>query len=216
MHAGGEMTVGPGGGITMRRYLQFGLKTILWLTVVVAVAVSWWRQRSLRAEIDATREQMRKLEADVNLRDCVGQVCMAADPKNPRHIEALKALQDARWLFYVDRQRINGCDVIVFEEWLIGNFTGLWYSGTTAAFLLKGHELADVFVDNTHRVDQVGFRDFDQDGENDLVFQIGGGAGAVGGSTRAFTIAGDRFLEITKVADPLEAVPPVDEHLSRR
>src|SRR5262245_56629907 len=97
------------GNLTMRRYFQFGLKTILWLTVVAAVAVSWWRQRSLRAEIDATRQQLRLLEADTDMRNCVGQLCIGIDPKNPRHIEALKALQDARWLFYVDLQRINGC-----------------------------------------------------------------------------------------------------------
>jgi len=59
-----------------RAWLQFGLRSIVLLTVICAIGVTWWRQWRQHSELDSLRAKTRWLESELGIRRAVADVSM--------------------------------------------------------------------------------------------------------------------------------------------
>jgi len=130
-----------------RRWLQFGLKSILVLTLVVAVYVNWWQMRVQNRQMaegaDRLSRQLRESEFQRN----VFRVFRALDLRNAEQNHVLKNLKYVcghhdiftTWHWPVEEKRI---DVVVFKQ------TGAGTSGnlTLLAVLLRENQFIDSLV----------------------------------------------------------------------
>lgn len=75
-----------------RSRFQFGIRLVMWITVVVAIFLSWWRLWSQEQEIAALRSRQEFLERDVALSRNAFEVCRVLDLKNLQHRSAARLI----------------------------------------------------------------------------------------------------------------------------
>ena len=76
-----------------RRWCQFGLKSLLLLTVACAVALAWWRERNLIEQLDKTREELRDYQVGVEYYQLVTRGAAAIDRNDPRQQKTFDSLE---------------------------------------------------------------------------------------------------------------------------
>jgi hypothetical protein len=64
----------------------------MWITVVVAIGLSWWRLWSQDQEIAALRSRQEFLERNIAMSRNAFEVCRALDLKNPTHRSAAELI----------------------------------------------------------------------------------------------------------------------------
>lgn len=84
-----------------RRWLQFSLRTLLFLMVVAAVAFSWRTAARQRQEIQHLRSEVNRLK------DEVGEIVIAEGDENKLHVKEIPAIEPLiwKWRIYVPPER---------------------------------------------------------------------------------------------------------------
>ncbi|MHC4403652.1 MAG: hypothetical protein ACYTG0_28685 [Planctomycetota bacterium] len=160
-----------------RRWLQFRLKSLLLLTVICAVALTWWRQWKQGAELTAMHEKLQRLEAESEYQHNVNRVLRGLDLENSQHRQAFKVLRymSGGWLLNSCQQKpIGDLEVLLFHS----DTFSIPGSVDSVAAVLRDYELIDLVVrESNTRVEwhDVEFQDTDGDGTVEVVFDCGPG-----------------------------------------
>lgn len=194
------------------RRFQFGIRLVMWITVVVAICLSWWRLSSQEQEIAALRSRQTFLERDVEMSRNAFQVCRVLDLKNPTHRSAAKLIYHiGPWPMNMTERReiaIGGrqADIIVLHE------PGYSIPGTVATVvaLVADNRLVDLIQrEEATEVEshKVRLEDFDGDGALDVDIDGERGHWSQADSFRlAYTITDKGFTKIES-ATPGQSSP---------
>jgi hypothetical protein len=153
-------------------YLQFSLTSVVLVTVICAVAITWWLRRRDQEEIRSLRATAESLQAEIEFRESVAGVCRSLDLRKPTHQLAMEVLLTIDREGYERRSLVNGgehLDVAVFG-YPSRVHPGSNYSG---AVLLQGYEVVDIVIRNSstrYEHLEAKLEDHDQDGSIELVF----------------------------------------------
>lgn len=156
------------------RWLQFGLNSLLLLTLIPALAITWWRQWKQSVEIMTLREKLQQVESERDFQYNMFRVLREIDLENKQHRQAFETIQhmDCKWHFESFQQRqIDDLDILLFHHNTAFVNPGGWV-GSVAA-VLRNDTLIDLIVRSAGvrtESHDIGFRDVDGDGVVEVVF----------------------------------------------
>lgn len=109
---------------THRSWLRYRLGTLVILTTVCAIGVTWWRQWSLSAELAETRGELARQTSQLAMLEAIHEINRSLELTNPEHRVLFESLQDYGWLFSsMDRRQVGTPDdkteVILFQNDII-------------------------------------------------------------------------------------------------
>ena len=153
-------------------YLQFSLTSVVLVTVICAVAITWWIRRRDQDEIRALRAKAESLRAEMEFYKSVNELCGALDVtrRAPRlALEMLLATDRERF----DRRSLTDAgerlDVAVFS-YPSQAHPGVNLSG---AILLRHHNVVDILIRHAstrYEHHEVKIENHDQRGAVEIVF----------------------------------------------
>ena len=157
------------------RWFQFGVRSVICVTLIVALVFTWWRQWSQHREIASLRARLNFLERNAQINSNAFLVCRALDLKNPEHRWAAKMLYTfGPWPFASTERRdltLGGrqVSVIVLHE------PDCCVPGTVATIvaLVADSRLVDLIqreVPTEGESHDVRLEDVNSDGALDVVF----------------------------------------------
>lgn len=93
-----------------RRWLQFGIKSLILVTVAAALAATWWRQWKQQEELNEARQKLRWAEHELEYAEGVKDIFHALDLGDVEHREVARHLQQlggTSFLDYATRRQFN-------------------------------------------------------------------------------------------------------------
>jgi hypothetical protein len=156
------------------------LKSIILISVVCAVALTWWRQRSLVVELGQYRKELEWSQTELELLRNVNDVCRLIDPDIPKQRQLLRALRFISggvgfWASFDRRMLVPGygkgpLEVLIFHH----NSHSIPGEIVTIGVLTRGYGVIDFVVHNVStRVEnhEVKLEDQNDDGWPDVVVE---------------------------------------------
>jgi hypothetical protein len=175
------------------------------VTVVCAVALAWWRERSLIEQLDKTREELRDYQVGVEYYQLVTRGAAAIDRNDPRQQKAFDSLE---WFllygppFFASAQSSEVSQGLGREplEILLFQAPCIRHSGAGLCMILRedenvGSQVLDV-VEFTfwRQTDHARLKDVDGDGRVELTVDLALGSDELGkAQTLAYSIGRDGF-----------------------
>ena len=158
-------------GSGRRGWFQYGLRSVILLTVACALGVTWWRQLRQNAELDALRAKNHLLQRELEIHRAIADVSTTLDLKNPEHRRIAQLIANMG-LFFGDsviRQRIKfqerHCEVMVFHH----DSSNSHDMVQSIAVLTAGGKLVDYVIHNESAWHEVKVEDAGN-GTVDLVY----------------------------------------------
>ncbi len=191
-----------------RRWLQFGLKTLLFLIVLCALVLTWWRQWKQNSELIAMRFESRMLESEVDFLRHFHEVMGTLDLDKPEHRKVFANLRKmhAGW-FATSVAKWNGQRAGNRLEVMTFHYDTFSSPGCirTVAVLLRDGELIDAVTredDPRGERHEVALEDANNDGNIDVVLRCYPGVWRPGPAfTIIYEITGDGFREFSQDAE---------------
>jgi hypothetical protein len=189
----------PATKTSVRPRFQFGLRSLLLLIVVSALAFSAWQQWQLRGELVAWQAKAHGYEQEIELRRGVADVARKLNLNDPEHrrIYQLVGTMDPRLGDSLIRQPVN-CQGARHEV-LVFHHDGTQCEGAveSVALLMGARSLVDYVIHNQSDWHQAKLEDGDRDGQLDVVYHCRTGSyGDKRLFTERYTIQADGFQRV--------------------
>ena len=155
-----------------RGWFQFGLRSVILLTVACALGVTWWRQWRQNAELESLRSKTVWLERELEIRRAAAEVSKSLNLKNPEHRRIVQLIGRANSFFgdSVIRRQVEWpgrrWEVVVFHHESLASTDVV----ETIAVLIGGGKLIDYKIHNASAWHEVKLEDGEQSGSIELVF----------------------------------------------
>jgi hypothetical protein len=211
-------------GRSIRHFFQFGLKSIMLITVICAVALTWWRQRGLIEKLEATREELETCKDELEFQQTVNRIFDVINVDKPKHRELLRVVQRFTGgplfrLFGSFEKRSVGFPIgdLPFEVVVLHHDSMSIPGGViSVAVLLQDREVVDFVVRDVSTREgshQPHLEDADNDGKLDFVIDCHPGIWSPPGAkphTIGYAITSDGFVEMTRPPRPFREFGPAE------
>jgi hypothetical protein len=155
--------------ISSRRWLQFGLRSLILVTVICALGLTWWRQWRMAVQLREAHETIGRLRNNCDFLKVLTKLA-TVDPEQNFVLEC--ASHD--WPTDVKRLRLDGqsesSEVLLFELYVTDPVPG---TDETLAVVMRDDRVIDVAFRRSAwswESHQAEFADVNGDGKLDLVF----------------------------------------------